>query len=262
MDFAEPLPELHALADWTLHILLLAAETDLQQFLWRVLQRVYPAAQITGLVSGPEAVMAFEARSADLVLIATPVPDMPAAEVMQCIHQMAAHVPIVILADTPAEAAQHDPSATAYARVQPLSPTQLYQTLKALPLLPPAPVHFDAVALLERLDGDQALAHRLIAQALLMLASETLPASDLLDAESGKDLRQQAHRIKGMAANLSLLALRDYAQALEQQARLLEQSSAAPAAETLHQCIQQLAVEMALLQKMPLWPGEDLPLQV
>lgn len=250
------------LLDGPLQILLLEADTARQQALQSLLQICYPAAQITGCATGTEALQAFESRCPDLVLLAARQPEMTVTEVIRCLRQIAPHVPIVLLADLPAETVPFLEEPKVDALVQPITPEQVYHSLQALNLLPPVPVHFDAAALLERLDGDRELAHSLLAQALLMLQSETLPASAQLDAESRQDLRQQAHRIKGMAANLSLLALQDYAQKLEQQTRLLELCPAAVVADTLDQSIRQLGAEMALLQKIPLWPGEDLPLQV
>jgi HPt (histidine-containing phosphotransfer) domain-containing protein len=80
----------------------------------------------------------------------------------------------------------------------------------------PAPAAFDPDLLLERLAGDEALVKLLIATFL-----EDIPVQlNLLEAALAEDdhklVGQQAHKIKGAAANLSAMAIWELAQTLEQ----------------------------------------------
>lgn len=259
-----PLPESLVLSEAPLQVLMVEDHPINRQLLRAMLERLLPAAAISEAFNGAEAVQAAETSCPDLILMDIQMPVMDGYEATRRIRQMHAQVPIVALTAATLDAEQQrsrEAGMNAYLS-KPFSREQLYSLLKTLTLAVPAPVHFDAPALLERLDGDLELAHSLVAQALEMFQAEPLNLPEALDAAAAEALRQQAHRIKGMAANLSLLALQQQSQQLEQLARRCSEDPGSVLPEALQAAARAVQTEMALLHEIALWPGEKLPLRV
>ena len=99
---------------------------------------------------------------------------------------------------------------------KPLDPRMLFAIAEAdASSVPPASWAFDRSAVLERLDGNEALLSDVIALFLDDCPARMRAIKTAVDARDGERIRVEAHGLRGAAANLSALGLINAATILE-----------------------------------------------
>jgi PAS domain S-box-containing protein len=181
--------------------------------------------QVTVVNNGREALEALASDTFDLVLMDVQMPEMGGFEATAAIRarerEIGGHVRIVAMT---AHAMNGDRERCVAAGMdgylsKPLDPRMLFTIVEDEPpvaaVAPAATSAFDRTAVLERLDGDEALLADVIGIFLDDCPARLKAIKAAVDARQPEAIRIEAHGLKGAAGNLSATSLFDAAEILE-----------------------------------------------
>ena len=210
--------------------------------------------QVDAVPNGLEAVRALEKSSYDLVLMDIQMPEMDGYEATRAIrdeHSQVKNRAVPIVAMT-AHAMKGDREECLAAGMdgyvsKPINRGELAETLARFlrpsdsPAAPsPAPAEamseapvFDRVALLDRVNGDEGLVHRLLELFLEQVPKDLEGLRQALSEESAELAQRHAHSLKGASANMGALALSEVAERAESAARENDLERVNPLADAL-----------------------------
>jgi two-component system sensor histidine kinase/response regulator len=177
---------------------------------------------VTVVANGREALDALERETYDLILMDVQMPVMGGFEATAAIRareqRTGGHVRIVAMT---ARAMNGDRERCVAAGMdgylsKPIDPRMLFATVEDdSPSRAALALPFDRSAVLERLDGNDALLSDVIALFLDECPARLRAIQAAVDARDAESIRFQAHALKGAAGNLSALGLFNAAQILE-----------------------------------------------
>jgi two-component system sensor histidine kinase/response regulator len=226
-----------------------------QKLALRILQRLNHAVDIAE--TGLAAIERLKTETYDLVLMDCQMPEMDGYEATCAIRSGTVGVrepnlPIIAMT---ANAMKGDRDKCLAAGMsdyisKPINPKELGLMLErwSAPTAPPplaAIARLDVVELVERLMGDRELARDIFKDFLADTAHRLELMQAALAAGDAAALQSQAHAIKGAAANVSAIGLKELAQDLETQASNHDLTRAAPLLQAIHAALPALAAAAA-----------------